>query len=82
MRAKEIFGQNRFTFISQPFHNERAVFIAQHKELETIAFNARDVSARSGIKVKTREKFARVKMLLDLLFGKQPKFLGEKVEIG
>ena len=29
VRAKKIFGQNSITIISQKFHNERAIFIAQ-----------------------------------------------------
>lgn len=28
VRAREIFGQDRFTVISQRFHNERALFLA------------------------------------------------------
>ena len=33
-----------------------------------------------GIKVKIRELFARVKLMIDLfLINKQPKFLGEKI---
>ena len=30
VRAKEVFGQARFTVVSQAFHNERAIFIARH----------------------------------------------------
>lgn len=82
VRAKEIFGQNQFTIISQKFHNERALFISKNKTIEAIAFNAKDVSRRYGLKVKIREVFARTKMVIDLyLIGKQPKFLGEKIEI-
>lgn len=81
VRAKEIFGQDHLTIISQPFHNERAIFIAENKGIEAIGFNAKDVSRRYGVKVQVREKLARVKMLLDLLFGVQPKFLGEKIVI-
>lgn len=82
VRAKEIFGQTKFTCISQAFHNERAVFIAQNKALDVVAFNAKDVSMRYGFKVQLREYLARVKMLLDLfVINKQPKFLGDKIEI-
>lgn len=28
-----------------------------------------------------REKFARVKVMLDFLVGTEPKFMGEKIEI-
>lgn len=82
VRAKAIFGQKELTIISQPFHNERAVFIARQKGIESVGFNAKDVSARFGWKVMLREKLARVKMLLDIMVGKQPKFYGEEIHIG
>lgn len=82
IRCKEVFGQSGITVISQAFHNERAVFIAQHKGVDAVAFNARDVDVRYGFKTRLREKLARVKVILDLVFGKNPKYLGEKIEIG
>jgi len=82
VRCKEIFGQSEITIISQKFHNERAVFIAQQKGINAIAYNARSVSRRYGWKVQVREVLARTNMMLDLfLFNKQPKFLGEKIII-
>lgn len=81
LRCKEVFGEQSITVISQPFHNQRAVFIARHKGLTAIAFNARDVAINNGFKTQVREKFARVKMLLDLAFNKKAKFYGEKIEI-
>jgi len=81
VRCKVVFGQKRITIISQSFHNERALFIADRKGVEAVAFNAEDVSMRYGFKTRLRERLARVKMMLDLGLGKQPKFLGEKVLI-
>lgn len=81
VRVKEIFGQSSVTVISQKFHNERAIYLAKYKGVNAIAFNARDVSGRYGIKVQLREYLARVKVFVDLMLGKQPKFLGEKVNI-
>lgn len=81
VRCKEIFGQSSITIISQPFHNERAIYIANRKGIDAIGFNAQDVTVHYGFKTQVREKFARVKMLMDLTFGKKPKFLGEKIEI-
>lgn len=82
VRAKEIFGQNRFTIISQGFHNERALYLAEENGINAIGYNAKDVWAYSGIKTKFRELFARVKMFIDLAVDKKPHFLGEKVQIG
>lgn len=81
VRAREIFGQNSLTIISQPFHNERAIFIAAKENITAVGFNAGDVSRSKGIKVQAREKLARVKAFIDYLFGQKPKFLGPKVII-
>lgn len=81
VRAKFIFGLEEVTVISQQFHNERAIFIAQRKGLNAIGFNAQDLSTTQGFKVQIREYFARVKVFIDVLFNTQPKFYGAKIEI-
>lgn len=81
VRLKEIFSQDSVTIISQQFHNERALYMARKEGIAAIAFNAKDVSAHYGFVTQLREKFARVKVFVDYLTGKKPKFLGEKVII-
>lgn len=81
VRAKEIFGQSRFTIISQCFHNERAIYLANSYGIDAIGFNAKDVDVYNGLKTQIRELLARVKMFLDLAINKQPHFLGDKVRI-
>lgn len=81
VRVNKIFGQTDFTIISQKFHNERALFIAHNLQLDAVAYNAKDVSIYSGFKTQVREKFARVKVYLDLLVNKEPHFLGSKIII-
>lgn len=81
VRAKEIFGQTSVTIISQKFHNERAIFLAEKNGINAIGFNARDLTGKYGLKVRIREYFARTKAFLDIMFGVEPKFLGKKVEI-
>lgn len=81
VRMEKIFGQKSFTIISQKFHNQRAIYIAHAKGLQVVGYNAEDVNAYSGFKTQLREKFARVKLFLDLWTGKNPKFLGEPVII-
>ncbi len=81
VRCKNIFGQDSVTVISQPFHNERAIYIAKSKGMYAVGFNAKDVSIRYGIKIRIREYFARVKMILDLILCKEPHFMGKKIEI-
>ena len=81
-RMQAIFSEDTFTIISQPFHNERAVYIANHLGLKTVGFNAQDVTRKYGFKTLLREKFARVKVLLDQLIDKKPKYLGPQILIG
>ncbi len=81
VRAKEVFGLDTITIISQKFHNERAIYIAEKKGLKAIGFNAKDISAKHGFKVQLREYFARVKVFIDLMFNTQPKFFGDTIEI-
>ena len=81
VRAKAIFGLDNVTVISQKFHNERAIYLAEKKGLHAIGFNADGISLHQGLKVQLREYFARVKVFIDLALNTQPKFLGEKIEI-
>lgn len=81
VRAKKIFGLDSVTVISQEFHNQRAIFLAEKKGLKAIGFNAKSVTGQPGLKVQLREYLARVKVFVDLLFNTQPKFYGDKIEI-
>jgi SanA protein len=81
VRAKEVFGLDEVTVISQKFHTERAIYLSEKKGLKAIGFNAKNVSGNSGLKVLLRESLARVKVFVDLLFNTQPKFLGEQIVI-
>lgn len=81
VRSRAVFGSDSIIVISQCFHNERALFIANHKGINAIAYNAQGPPRQLQVKVMIREKLARVKMLLDLLFNKQPRFYGDMVMI-
>lgn len=81
VRAKEIFGLESFTVVSQQFHNERAIYLGTHYDLDVIGYNAQDVDAAISMRVILREKLARLYMMIDLLRGTDPKFLGEEIEI-
>jgi len=81
VRAKEIFGQTSITVISQKFHNERAIYLAEKNGITAIGFNAKDLTGKSGLKTRVREYFARTKAYLDIFLGVKPKFLGDQIEI-
>ncbi len=82
VRAKEVFGCDSLTIISQADHNARALYLAEANGIEAVAVAA---PLRAGRWVRTRlalrEWLARDKMMLDIWFGKQPHFLGERIDI-
>ncbi|WP_413285926.1 vancomycin high temperature exclusion protein [Vibrio sp. MA40-2] len=82
VRAKKIFEADEFIIITQKFHCERALYIAKHYDIEAVCLAVPGPQQYSGISVRFREVFARVKALLDLyVFRTQPKFLGPKEPI-
>ncbi|MEA1985867.1 MAG: ElyC/SanA/YdcF family protein [Candidatus Marinimicrobia bacterium] len=81
LRCNLIFGQEDFTIISQEFHNTRAVYIARKNGISAIAYNA-NISESRSLRVRVREVFARVKVFLDLIIHKEPKYLGDEITIG
>lgn len=80
LRCKKIFGQSKFTIISQKFHNQRALFIANKLEsIEAVAYNTQEVLFSFHPRTFIREYFARVKCLLDIyILHTNSKFLGKK----
>ena len=81
-RAKRIFGQSKLTIVSQCFHNERALFLAQANGIDAVAFDAGTGEFPQG-KTALRELLARVQAVLDVwVLRTHPKFLGERVQIG
>ncbi|MBA5628259.1 SanA/YdcF family protein [Moheibacter lacus] len=79
LRAKEVFGQDSLTIISQEFHNERAIFIGKNHDIYSLGFNANNVPKGYSTITITREYFARVKALLDVyILETMPKFYKDK----
>ena len=82
VRAKKVFGQDSLIVISQQWHNERALYIASCIGVDAIAYNAADVDYRATqMRMAVREWLARTKMVFDLLFKRDPHFLGEPIVI-
>ena len=69
-RAYYDYGCRNLIVISQKFHNERALYLANHLGLDfdwVIGFNAESPHSLMSQKTYIREWFARVKMFMDLL---------------
>lgn len=82
VRSKEIFGQDKITIITQPFHSYRALFISNYYDMDAIAMVAEEPGLEQSFKVRIREYLARTKAVLDLyIFKTEPKHLGRKEQI-
>lgn len=80
VRAKAVFGQQRFTLVSQCFQGERGIYLAGHRGIDAIAFCAADVHGLGGQRTYLREYLARFKAVLDVwVLRTQPKHLGEEL---
>lgn len=75
IRAKEVFHAEPMTIITQRFHCERALFIAQYYKINAICFAAPDPEVDTLVRL--RDVFARFLMLWELFIEKEPHFLGE-----
>jgi SanA protein len=83
VRARAVFGETQITIISQEFHNRRAIFIAGHRGIDAIGFNAAEVDAYDSFTTLCREQLARVNTVFDIfLFRRQPRFFGPRVPNG
>ena len=81
VRSKEVFGQNSITIVTQEFHCYRALFIADFLGIDVVAVSA-DGGGPIGNSLALREVFARTMAVLDLyVLQRQPKFLGEQIEL-
>lgn len=73
VRAAEVFGARQFIVVSQPSHNERAVFIGRMRGLEVDGWNARPVTLWIDPRTALRERLARVLAVLDVAIpGQRP----------
>jgi SanA protein len=82
IRCKQIFGQDKITIITQPFHSYRALFISNYYEIDAVAMVAGEPTFESSVKVRVREYLARTKAVLDLyIFKTSPRYLGQKEEV-
>ena len=78
VRAKEVFGAERFIVVSQPFHVRRALFLAWGFGCDAYGYAAEDVRGINSVMTLLREQLAKIAALMDVVIRRQPKFLGSK----
>lgn len=66
IRMKGVFQQQSFVVVSQPFHLERALFIADAYGLDAWGYPAADASGMLNLHVRMREFAARVQAIIDV----------------
>ncbi len=75
-RAKKVFGLDRVIFVSQRFHCERALYLADAVGLDATGFCAEDTPYSNFLMMRGRETLARVMAFADLnIFDTQPRSL-------
>lgn len=75
-RASMIFGVRSAVIVSQREHVERALYLASGTDLVAVGLIAADAPRWWQVRQHLREAFARVKAMIDLQLGRQPKHLG------
>lgn len=73
VKAREVYRLDSLTLISQKYHNERAIHLAEKYGIYAIGYNAApSYIRRSRVKNTIREFFARPKMIWDILTDNKP----------
>lgn len=81
-RAEQVFGLQTYTVVSQPFHLERALYLAGQRGQDVIGYAAYGPAGYWGRRVRAREVLARALAVLDVeLLGREPRFLGDPVDV-
>ena len=75
-RASMIFGVRSAVIVSQREHVERALYLATGTDLVAVGLIAADAPRWWQVRQHLREALARVKAMIDLQWGRQPKHLG------
>lgn len=80
-RSKYIFNIDTAILVSQKYHLNRCINIGNKLGVKSYGFAA-DKGTYQGYKYASfREYFALVKSTIDLMIGRKPHFLGEKINI-
>lgn len=83
VRARDVFGADNITVVSQADHAERAVAIARHLGMRAEALNAplEPITLKARMCQSLRERAARLVMMLDFIVDRKPAHAGVKEEL-
>jgi SanA protein len=80
-RAKHLFNVKRVTLITQEFHLNRAIYIGHKLGIKSVGCPADKGKYTGHDYVKFREYLSTTKAYFDVLRGRQPRFMGNKIDI-
>lgn len=80
VRVRDVYGQRKYTIITDEFHCYRTIFLARNHGLDVVAFPSEEVELRWSLRSRLRERFADVKACLDLyVLHTRPREVSEPV---
>jgi SanA protein len=82
LRARQVFGQDRVIVVSQRFHLERALFLAERRGLDDQGLAAPDAPWGLGWPTRLREAGSRLRAVSDIATEKGARFGGPPVRLG
>ena len=78
VRSRLVYGQDSIVIISQRFHNQRGVFVADNNGIDAVAYNAESVPFSDAFGVYIREFLARAKAVMDVyVLRREPRIIDE-----
>ncbi|OXA92105.1 SanA/YdcF family protein [Flavobacterium hercynium] len=80
-RAKHIFNIKRATLITQEYHLNRALYIGQELGIKSVGYSANKGEYPGYKYVRFREVLSTFKSFLDVFRNREPRFLGNKINI-
>lgn len=80
-RAKTIFGLRELIIVTQEFHLPRVVYLGRSLGLTVYGVPADRQEYRKIETFRTRELFANVKAVFDIVAGSQPTYLGQPISV-
>ena len=78
VRARKVFGVKDAVVVTDGFHLPRALYLAQSVGIDAVGLSSVEVSTRLAPWPATREIAARALVIVDVLVGRQPRFLGPR----
>ena len=82
LRARDLYGQKRMVIVSQPFHLDRALFLARRAGIEAWGLEARDVDTPYSVFTELRRYPSALRAYYDVWTDAPASEGGQKIAIG